>query len=193
MPLHAVPLGNRGTMWLRGHQGSIRPQYKPSKTSLISAFETALCCDEFCGRLWYGKLMLPLPLGAIDLCRLAHALFGRTRGVHFSWPSICTFFTFSDRLLTILHAMHLISNRVALNRTKITNFLHISYYYQRSCQELSPKFELLTFFWPGRWKSVKYLTNRSEGVQCYSCIIWGIWHFFIFHVLQNVGKVHSAS
>ena len=36
------------------------------------------------------------------------------------------FFTFSDRLLAISHAIHLVSNKVASNQAKITGFLHIS-------------------------------------------------------------------
>ena len=41
-------------------------------------------------------------------------------------------------------------------------------------------------------KSVKYLANRSGGVQCYPEFeTFDI--FFIFHGLQNIGKVHSAS
>ena len=35
-------------------------------------------------------------------------------------------FTFDDHLLTISHAMYLVSNKVALNKTKNTIFLHAS-------------------------------------------------------------------
>ena len=83
-------------------------------------------------------------------------------------PRNSRFFIFSNRLLIILHAMYLNSNKVALNQAKITVFLHTLYNYLRTCHPSSPKFELLKFVWPGRWeKSVKYLPNCSEGVQCY--------------------------
>ena len=42
------------------------------------------------------------------------------------------------------------------------------------------------------YKNVKYLPNRSEGVQCYP--EFEVFEpFFILHALQNVGKVHSSS
>ena len=67
-------------------------------------------------------------------------------------PRNARFFTFSDRLLTISHAMYLVSNKATSNRTKITVFLHISYIYLRTCHPSSPKFELLKIVLPGRCK-----------------------------------------
>ena len=69
-------------------------------------------------------------------------------------PQNALFFTFSDRLLTISHAMYLVSNKVTSNRTKITVFLHISYIYLRTCHPSSPKFELLKIIPPRTWKKV---------------------------------------
>ena len=37
-------------------------------------------------------------------------------------PQFARIFTFSDRLLTILHAMYLVSTKDALNKTKTTVF-----------------------------------------------------------------------
>ena len=120
------------------------------------------------------------------LSALFYGLFGHTRGVRFIWPSKCTIFIFSDSLLSILHAMYLISHKVASNQAKINVFLHISFNYLRTYHLSSPK------FWPWGWKSLKYLPNRSEGVQCFSeC--QGFYTFFSFHALQNVSKLHSAS
>ena len=42
-------------------------------------------------------------------------------------PQSALIFTFSDRFLTILHAIYLVSNKVALNQAKNTVFLHLSY------------------------------------------------------------------
>ena len=56
--------------------------------------------------------------------RVVHALFGHSGGVRFSCPSKCMNFVFSNCILTILHAMHLVSNKVASNWAKITVFLH---------------------------------------------------------------------
>ena len=69
-------------------------------------------------------------------------------------PQNARFFIFSDRLLTISHAMYLVSNKVTSNRTEITIFLHISYIYLRTCHPSSPKFELLKIVLLGRWKKV---------------------------------------
>ena len=45
-----------------------------------------------------------------------HGLFGHTGGVRFIWPSkITKFFIFSDHLLTVSHAMSLVSDKVASN------------------------------------------------------------------------------
>ena len=42
-------------------------------------------------------------------------------------PQSARIFIFSDCFLTILHAIYLVSNKVALNQAKITVFLHLSY------------------------------------------------------------------
>ena len=42
-------------------------------------------------------------------------------------PRNSRFFIFSDRILTISHAMYLVSNKVASNEAKITVFLHFLY------------------------------------------------------------------
>ena len=77
-------------------------------------------------------------------------------------PRNSQFFTFSDRLLTISHAIYLISNKVTLNRTRIAVFLYISYIYLRTCNPSSPKFELLKIVSSGKWgKGVKDLANCS--------------------------------
>ena len=69
-------------------------------------------------------------------------------------PRNARFFTFSDRLLTILHSIYLVSNKVTSNRTKTAIFLHISYIYLRTCHPSSPTFELLKIGSLGRWKKV---------------------------------------
>ena len=82
-------------------------------------------------------------------------------------PQSARIFIFSDCFLTILHAIYLVSNKVALNQAKITVFLHLSFNYLRTCLPLLRKFELLKIVWPGMEKSVKDLANRSEGIQYY--------------------------
>ena len=84
--------------------------------------------------------------------------------------------------------MYLVSNKVASNQAKITVFLHILYNYLRTCHSSLPRFELLKIvFFQEDGKSVKYLENRSEGVQYYPKFkAFDI--FFSFHALQNVGK-----
>ena len=82
-------------------------------------------------------------------------------------PQSAQFFTFSDRLLTIPHAIYLVFNKNALNWTKITGFLHILYYYLRTCHQLLPKFELTKLFGLEDEKSGKYRPKCSEGFQCY--------------------------
>ena len=49
------------------------------------------------------------------------------RGAFYSAIKLHDFFIFSDRLLNILLAMYLVSNKVASNPAKITVFLHLSY------------------------------------------------------------------
>ena len=96
-----------------------------------------------CGEAASGRTPSPPPhpeWGSVDLggegiaeCEgvghKTHGSFGHTRGVSFIWPLKFTIFIFSDLLLTILHAMHLVSNKVALNQAKITVFSYISYNY----------------------------------------------------------------
>ena len=67
-------------------------------------------------------------------------------------PRNARFFTFSDSLLTILHAIYLVSDKVASNRAKITVFSHISYIYLRTSHPSSQKFELLKIVLPGKWE-----------------------------------------
>ena len=55
------------------------------------------------------------------------ANFGHTVDVRFSQQLIARFLIFSDRLLNILLAMYLDSNKGASNLAKITVFLHFSY------------------------------------------------------------------
>ena len=58
-----------------------------------------------------------------DLTAYSDILEGRI----FFGPRNARFFIFSDFLLTILHALYLVSNKVASNGAKITIFLHILY------------------------------------------------------------------
>ena len=77
-------------------------------------------------------------------------------------------------------------------RLKSPFFVHTSWNYLRTCHPLSPKFEHLEIVLPERCKKVPktcqtilrgpVLPGMSEFLT-----------FFIFHALQNVGKVHFAS
>ena len=75
-----------------------------------------------------------------------------TEGCVLFGPRNSRFFIFSDHLLTITHAMYLLSNKVASNQAKITVFLHVLYNYLHTCYHSSSKFELLKIVLPGRWK-----------------------------------------
>ena len=53
-----------------------------------------------------------------------------------------------------IRTYYLVSNKFALNKAKITVFLHTSYTYLRTRHQSSPKFELLKIVLPGRWKKM---------------------------------------
>ena len=59
--------------------------------------------------------------------------------------------------------------------------------YLGTCHPTLPKIELLKIIWPGRWKSAKYLSNGSEGVQCYP-EFEAFDTFFIFRALKMSAK-----
>ena len=75
-------------------------------------------------------------------------------------PRYSRFFRFSDHLLTISHAMHLVSKKPTLDWTKITVFLHISYYY--TCHPSSPTFELLKIVWLG--SKMEKVSNTCQTI-----------------------------
>ena len=88
--------------------------------------------------------------------------------------------------------MYLISNKLASNEANIPVsyiyrtliYAHVIHYRQNL------NFSIL--FGLEDRKSIKDPPNRSEGVQYYpEC--QGFYIFFIFHALQNVGKVRFAS
>ena len=100
-------------------------------------------------------------------------------------PRNSRFSIFSDRLLTVSHAIYLVSNKVASNYAKITVFLHISYNYLRTCHPSSPTFELLKIVWPGRWKKCQIPAKLFWGSPVLPGI-WGIWYFFSVFVLYSM-------
>ena len=126
----------------------------------------------------------------------AHSSFGHKyvpEGCVLVGPQSAWCFTFSDLFLTILLTMHLVSNKVDSNRTKITVFLHISYIYLRTCHPSSPKFELLKIVSPGRWKKVSKTWQTVLRESNTTRNVRDLTLFSSFYALQNVGKVHVAS
>ena len=95
-------------------------------------------------------------------------------------PRNSRFFIFSDQLLAILHAMYLVSNKVASNEAKITVFLHISYNYLCTCHPSSPKCCPCQFCLAWKMKNVKYLQNRSERVSNSTRNLSYLTYFFQF-------------
>ena len=94
-----------------------------------------------CGSIFFGGSS-PSFSSAGRLCPLPTSLRGRpgvcsSHTAYSEIPEVCVlfgsrnsrFFIFSDHSLTILHAMYLVSNKVASNQAKIIVFLHISYNY----------------------------------------------------------------
>ena len=115
-----------------------------------------------------------------------------TEGCVLVVPQNSRIFIFSDRILTILQAMYLVSNKVTSNEAKNTVFLHISYNYLHTCNPSSQNFELLKIVSPERLKKV---SNTCQTVLRESSATRNVRVFALFHfyALQNVSKVHSAS
>ena len=97
-------------------------------------------------------------------------------------------FVFSDCTLTVTHAMYLVSNKVASNDATITVFLHtyivltiiyVHVIHHRQNLNFSKLFRLED------GKSVKYLANRSEGVQ-YNPECQGFYTFFSVFMLYRM-------
>ena len=99
-----------------------------------------------------------------------------SRGVQFTQsvlnPNLI--FTFGNHLLRILHAVYLVSNKVALNPAKITVFLHLSFNQLPTRHQLSPRFDFSKLCLEDRkkvsktWQTVLRESNTTRNVRVFT-------------------------